>query len=864
VPSDDPPPTYVEWLRAYVDAGLDGVVVADHNSHAGIDQAREALRELQSEVRTAKIVIFPGVEITAHGGTHILAIFDPSVDAETVNRVLTLSGFEGTRGRSDQTTRKTVLDVARIVRENGGVCIPAHADRARGIFGIDSRDLDSLVESGLIRAIEVIDDAQLVEAERHGWISVLGSDAHHLTTDGCPPDQEAKAPGTHFTRVKAEALDLEGFRLALTDPGESIQRCRRGGPDPNDVTHAHIDSVTVRHDGAEQTYSFSPWMNCLIGGRGVGKSTLLELIRLALGRSGELQGAVAEEVRRYSPAAEEHERWWRADTEIVVHYLKDGRRLRVRWSGTAPNSEVELWDGASWVRQSGAVADRTPIRVFSQKQVFELASSPQSFLGIVDDMPEIAKDAWGDEYESLKLEFKAERGRLRQLLAEAEKTERIQGQLEDVRGRLERLAAIQATDQYRELTSTEARIGALASAENKARLLEDGLSETASTLRLLGPEVLAGTHYDERSTSFEVAAGLVDQAREVLAAARTAWVDSGQQTVWTERVAELNAWVAEQVGEQQDASEQIGRDRQREAALLAELESAKAATEEADRIQNQIEELMLRIRDKREELFQRRSFFVDSLRAADAMTEVKVFRQGQVEDLEPALRALLSRPDAFDPAFAEDGLAQDLLSANQFVPNYPGAVDSFKRELIKFVAAGRDSTIGRRLRVDNRFFTHVAGLDAFDVATQILLWFPDDRLMVRYRPRHGANFEPVDRGSPGQRTAALLAVILQMGTEPLVLDQPEDDLENKLIRSLVVESLKRIKTERQVIVATHNANIVVTSGAENIVVLEHGTLPIIEAKGTLQSEQVRDAVCLILEGGEDAIRARYRRLIDPT
>jgi len=105
-------------------------------------------------------------------------------------------------------------------------------------------------------------------------------------------------------------------------------------------------------------------------------------------------------------------------------------------------------------------------------------------------------------------------------------------------------------------------------------------------------------------------------------------------------------------------------------------------------------------------------------------------------------------------------------------------------------------------------------------------------------------------------------VILQMGDEPLLLDQPEDDLENKLIRYLAVETLKKIKQNRQLIVSTHNANVVVTSGAENILVLEHdAALPAIEASGTLQHPDVKDSVREILEGGEDAIRTRFMRLV---
>ena len=168
------------------------------------------------------------------------------------------------------------------------------------------------------------------------------------------------------------------------------------------------------------------------------------------------------------------------------------------------------------------------------------------------------------------------------------------------------------------------------------------------------------------------------------------------------------------------------------------------------------------------------------------------------------------------------------------------------------------------MRVDARFFRrNVTEDQIFDAITDILLWYPEDLVTVQYRPHESGNYESLDRGSPGQKTAALLAVILQMGSEPLFLDQPEDDLENKLIRQLAVETLKNIKTNRQLVVSTHNANMVVTSGAENILVIEHQSeVPRVEAKGTLQNPIVKDNVCLILEGGEEAIKTRYRRLVD--
>ncbi len=76
--NNEPKPSFKQWITSYIDAGVDGVVITDHNSHAGIDSAREALEELRrDDPNLSSFVIFPGVEITASGGTHILGIFDP-------------------------------------------------------------------------------------------------------------------------------------------------------------------------------------------------------------------------------------------------------------------------------------------------------------------------------------------------------------------------------------------------------------------------------------------------------------------------------------------------------------------------------------------------------------------------------------------------------------------------------------------------------------------------------------------------------------------------------------------------------------------------------------------------------------------
>ena len=73
---------------------------------------------------------------------------------------------------------------------------------------------------------------------------------------------------------------------------------------------------------------------------------------------------------------------------------------------------------------------------------------------------------------------------------------------------------------------------------------------------------------------------------------------------------------------------------------------------------------------------------------------------------------------------------------------------------------------------------------------------------------------------PDKKPQHYLAFILSYGDEPLLLDQPEDDLDNKLIYDLIVRQLRETKTKRQVIVVTHNANIVVNGDAEMVLPLE--------------------------------------------
>jgi energy-coupling factor transporter ATP-binding protein EcfA2 len=858
-------PSYEAWIRAYIDAGVDGIVITDHNSHEGIEVAHRALEALRADDASLRpFVIFPGVEITASGGFHVLAVFDPSADASVVDHTLVLCKYQGARGRSDETANMTVLDIAEVIAGQGGICIPAHADQRRGILGMDSRELLALKKSPHVQAVEVVDDARVADAGSNGWVSTLGSDAHHLTTDTCPEGEIAKAPGTHLTLFKAEMLNLDGLRLALTDSDESVHRVRVGYDDLNETLHGHVDQVELAHRGVTETYRFGPWMNCLVGGRGVGKSTVLELLRLALGRSDELEGTVASDLRRFSPDAVAHERWWTEDTRITVRYTQDRRHLRVVWSGAEPHkSHIEVQKGDLWEPQSGRASDRTPIRIFSQKQIYELATSPQTFLKILDDMPQVRRSEWTEDYEALQLRFKDQRNKLAKELADSKKAERIRGQLEEVRGRLSHLEELRASPQFRELETLESFTRRSVGTEERAQGAEETIVEVARSLRELANVDPEMDEYAERAASFVAAADLLDQASTRLQDARTNWQEDGSGDTWRERASVLNTWLNEQGGQSRVSPEQTQADRQHESDLDAELRGFEGLDDRCAEQQQSIDKFLKRLEEARQELHERRRSYTSQLSSSvDALTKVEVFHYGDIESLGEDLRRVLNCPESFDSAFATDGIPSFLNRYQRKDPRFSSKVRAFKDDLIDLVLNGLESKIGQAIKVDARFYGRLANADTFELITDIMLWFPEDLVAVSYRPAPKSNFVAVDQGSPGQKTAALLTVVLQMGSHPLLLDQPEDDLENKLIRHLAVETFKSIKSHRQLIVSTHNANVVVTSGAENVLVLRHGEFaPAIEAEGTLQQAAVKKEVCEILEGGEEAIKTRYRRLV---
>ena len=145
--------------------------------------------------------------------------------------------------------------------------------------------------------------------------------------------------------------------------------------------------------------------------------------------------------------------------------------------------------------------------------------------------------------------------------------------------------------------------------------------------------------------------------------------------------------------------------------------------------------------------------------------------------------------------------------------------------------------------------------------------FSTDHIGIQY----GIEYDGLDiqKLSPGTRGIVLLLLYLELGDadgRPLVIDQPEENLDPKSVFEELVGLFVEAKSNRQVIMVTHNANLVINTDADQVIIAEagphrHGALPPISYEsGGLENAEIRKAVCDILEGGEGAFQERARRL----
>ena len=866
---------WTQWVKAARDAGLDAAAITDHNTAAGIAELQEATAGMEDAP-----ALFPGVELTASDGVHMLLLMDPSCTRQHIEDLLARVEIPvEQRGRP---TARSSLSVEQILERCGddALIVGAHVNGPDGLLGLEGQQRLAVLQNRNLAAVEVNPDKEIDKR----WLDGSLPEIHRRFSQvWCSDGHSFTALGRRFTWVKMTRPNLEGLRLALLDGAASLKPAVREAPgDPNHHAALAIESITV-HRGrfigrtSPVTVKFNPWLNAIIGGRGTGKSTLIDFCRTTLRREAELDGSVRSEEgslralfdrRMRVPASRLDEGLLTNDTRTEVVYRKEDERFVLSWSLNATAASVARLDGDERTPQSGDIRERFPVRIYSQKQLFALAQDPNALLTVIDDSQDVRRVDLDRRIEQLADRYLSLRADARAAARQASELPGRKALLADVRHKLEVLergGQAQVLNKYRRLrqqneTWQAIRVAAVQAVESVGRSAE----ELSVADLELGPAAeddsarasLRRVHATLRRTVEELRMGVyerVEQARRAVVE-----IDQGEDVV------QWRAAVDAGKREFEEATAQLTRegisDPSEYHALLEQAAGLEREIEALQKEQDRVEDLnrdanaaLAEYREQRSELSKRRGRFAkatssDAIRVAidpnanrGRLAEVLVAILG-IERFENDRQAIARRiePEQ-DRPWSWERHDEVVVEMRRFLS---GELNHWPAQDRRFEAALK--TVPPE-RID-----------------RLALYLPDDAVEVSFKDRAARSWQPLTQGSPGQQTAALLAFVLGYGSEPIILDQPEDDLDNTLIYELLVSRLRETKTKRQVIVVTHNPNIVVHGDAELVLSLNAaGGQSHIVCHGGLQEMQVRDEICRVMEGGREAFESRYQRIIPP-
>ena len=192
---------------------------------------------------------------------------------------------------------------------------------------------------------------------------------------------------------------IDGLKLALHDHFFCVAN---NDEDPNNIPNLHLTQLDIKGmmhcgsiGGKPASFKLHPLFNAVIGGRGSGKSTIIESIRLALGKDSELQG-----LDKLKSDLESFKHSVTSDrTEISVVLSRREDVFKASWNNREAAFIDKNIEGA-WKRDHGKPSDRFPVSVYSQKQINALSDNPNSLWDIIDKSKEVDFQSWEKNFQN--------------------------------------------------------------------------------------------------------------------------------------------------------------------------------------------------------------------------------------------------------------------------------------------------------------------------------------------------------------------------------------------------------------------------------------------------------------------------------
>lgn len=890
-----------KWADTFVaeclKRGLGAIAITDHHDVVMYDYVRRAID--RSHAAKTSLWLFPGMEVTCDDSVQCLILFDQNTDQAILERL-----FGG--------------HLLKIMRPDAQLeCAPQAALCGKNI----AEFLGSLYEDVAFKGVSIV----LPHASKGGHKDILRKGFHprfaELTVDGVYNETAyADLDAVTLKKIYGEIKDWGDRRRGIITTGDNrvasfdhlaVNPCwiRLGEPTSESIRQAVLaDEARITYQqpdipaqrilelrvassltGTEFELVFNDGFNALIGGRGSGKSAVLEYLRFGLGRST---------VDTADDRSQDRERGLIENTlpggSVEVVLERDG--VKETWRRTSANQafiSIEE-EGKEAIDVPIATAqERFRARAFYQKQLSTLVRKRDT---ADEQITGIAAAELVDRRRQGDRDIE-EAGRGVQVAFQRV----VQGWTADAAYERAKLAA---TDLRRRLAATRERLeGEGLSPEQQAVLDEAPQyarteNQFALTARQLTAEIKQIDEFKSLDLSGWKTALQVPEVEEV----------SGKLSEANVEISRLRGEIRKALIIAQTAtSEGFEKFKQRHAAFRVRHEAANKAQahlgtlladhkrlnddlELAERHERETEDERQKFADARKKLTEARESLASRLTnmksiLSEAATQVEVMSQGVLrasveEETKPAryIEALVELCERCGIRDLEDKCTHRVEQAtvdghNEWEKLVNGLLDLRQTRIRTGDTGEIDPNAAASLRA-------ILNWELTDNQAKLVLQRLDDARLARLlsaRPEAFIRFEykdrgvymPFERASPGQQASALLTLLLNQEAGTLIIDQPEDDLDNRVIMT-IVKLLQTTKRKRQLIFATHNPNFVVNGDADKVIALTPSVEPSatasvqaaqieIEVDGAIETPPVRTAITDTMEGGQAAFELRGRK-----
>ncbi|MEB8487999.1 MULTISPECIES: TrlF family AAA-like ATPase [Acidithiobacillus] len=811
---------------------------------------------LVNAARAAGIFVFGGFEAASNDGVHFLCLYDPDKDS-SLERLIGEFGVRDHTALSPNGNKNSV-ELLKCIREQGGVAIAAHVAADNGLLATLegqprisawlSRDLYACALPGPIgdapQNVRGILENKDAAHKRERRVAIINA------SDVNSPEDLAEPRSSCF--IKMSALSVEGLRQAFLDPDSRI----RLHSDPRPEPHAEFIAMAWEGGFLDGTrLHFNGNLNVLVGGRGTGKSTIIESLRYALA---------------IDPIGEEANK---AHQGVLKHVLKSGTKisLLVRSHHPAKHDytiERTIPNPPVVKDELGNVLNLSPrdvapgVEIFGQHEISELTKSREKLTLLLERFVERDPNA-GAQKAKLRLELERSRGRIAD----------VQREFKLIEERLSLLPSLEETQKRFQDAGLEERLKEKSLLVREERILAT-IKERLAPVSMLHQELAGLLPIDTAFLSAKALEGLPNSSMLIEGAAILDQVTAQLQVI---------AGQIEQMLSVSDAGVSALRsrwDERRQAvettyqALLRELQKSKIDGEEFIRLRRQIEELRP-LREKKEALTRDLATYQQNRR--NLLDEWINLQSAEYRALEKAAKRVSRKLGGRVRAMVTMGGNREPLEKllrDEIGGNLAALLERLKsRETLSLFDFAQRCREGKDSLISNYSLPSAAAERLAQADPDIFMRLEELELPATTQVELNTSSEgepetwqTIEALSTGQKATAVLLLLLLESEAPLVVDQPEDDLDNRFITEGVVPTMKEEKRKRQFVFSTHNANIPVLGDAELIIGLSttiqnEAVQGRIDKRhmGSIDMQPVREMVEEILEGGKTAFEMRRQK-----